>query len=259
MNRRDFLAVSGGTLATLAPAQTADTKPRIIELRRFQLRNNPDSMVRRTGEFLEKAYIPALKRAGAIATGAFSSLIGEGSPFILLLSEYPDAATWEAAAGKANNDAETAKLREDYYGGALGYVRSEVSLLRGFPGFPTVQVPAAREGGRPRIFEIRKYESNNPRTLARKIRMFDEGEHALFAKLGMTNVFYGETIAGTEMQNLTYMLGYDDLAHREKVWAAFVSSPEWKKISSQPGVSDPEIVSNITNWMVRPLGFSAIK
>lgn len=243
----------------LAPAQTADKKPRIIELRRFQLRNNPDAMVRRTSEFLEKAYIPALKRAGAIATGAFSSLIGEGSPFILLLSEYPDAATWEATAGKVHNDQESAKAREEYYKGALGYLRQEVTLLRGFPGFPTVQVPQARDGGRSRIFEIRKYESNNPRTLARKIRMFDEGEHALFAKLGMTNVFYGETIAGSEMQNLTYMLGYDDLAHREKVWAAFVSSPEWKKMSSQPGVSDAEIVSNITNWMVRPLAFSAIK
>ena len=61
------------------------------------------------------------------------------------------------------------------------------------------------------------------------------------------------------MPNLGDMLGYDDLAHREKVWAAFVSSPEWKKMSSQPGVSDPEIVSNITNSIVRPLGFSTIK
>lgn len=243
----------------LAPAQTADRKPRIIELRRFQLRNNPDAQVRRTSDFLEKAYIPALKRAGAIATGAFNSLIGEGSPFVLLLSEYPDVATWETAAGKVNSDADTAKLRDEYYGGPLGYVRSEVTLLRGFPGFPGVQVPSPRDGGRSRIFELRQYQSNNPKTLARKIRMFDEGESALFAKVGMTNVFFGETIAGTDMQNLTYMVGYDDLAHREKAWAAFGGSPEWKKMLAQPGVSDPEIVSNISNSILRPLGFSEIR
>jgi hypothetical protein len=89
--------------------------------------------------------------------------------------------------------------------------------------------------------------------------MFDEGEHALFAKLGMVNVFFGETLAGSEMPNLTYMVGFDDLAHREKAWSAFGSSPEWKKMAAQPGVSDAEVVSNISNYIVRPLGFSAIR
>jgi hypothetical protein len=138
-------------------------------------------------------------------------------------------------------------------------MRSEVTLLRGFPGFPTVHVPAPKQGGGTRVYEIRTYESNNAKTLARKIRMFDEGESALFAKIGMTNVFFGETIAGTNMPNLTYMVGYDDLAHREKVWAAFVAHPEWKKMLAQPGVSDAEIVSNITNSIVRPLAWSAVK
>jgi hypothetical protein len=241
------------------PAGAAEGKPTIVELRRLQLRNTPDAMGRRTQDFLEKAYAPALKRAGATTVGAFNSVIGMESPYLLLLSEFADLNTWGAATAKVQADSDTAKLRDEYYSGPLQYVREEVTLLRGFPGFPAVQVPAAKEGGGSRVYEIRRYESNSPRSLARKIRMFDEGEHALFAKLGMVNVFFGEAIAGSQMPNLTYMVGFNDLAHREKAWAAFGSSPEWKKMAAQPGVSDAEVVSNISNYIVRPLGFSAIR
>ncbi len=44
------------------PAGAAEGKPRIIEMRRIQLRNTQDAMSRRTQDFLEKAYVPALKR-----------------------------------------------------------------------------------------------------------------------------------------------------------------------------------------------------
>lgn len=239
-------------------ADAAESRPKIIELRRYQLRNTPDAMVKRTTDFLENAWIPALKRAGVTVTGAFTSLIGEGSPFLLLLSEYADLSAWDAAQSKALNDSDTAKARDEYFGGPLQFLRSDVTLLRGFPGFPAVKVPEAKGTGT-RVYELRTYESNNPKTLARKIRMFDEGESALFAKIGMTNVFFGQTIAGRNMPNLTYMVGYDDLAHREKVWATFVSHPEWKKMLAQPGVSDAEIVSNISNSMLRPLAWSAIR
>ncbi|HYO81084.1 MAG TPA: NIPSNAP family protein [Bryobacteraceae bacterium] len=258
MNRRDFLATTGGLTLSLT-ASAAEGKPRIIELRRFQLRNNPDAMVRRTGDFLEKGWGPALKRSGATVVGAFSSVVAEGSPFALLVAEYPDLATWEAANTRALADTDSAKVREDYLNGPLGFVRSEVKLLRSFPGFPTLQVPEALPGGKTRLYELRTYESNNAKTLARKIRMFDEGEHALFAKVGMTNVFFGETIAGPDMPNLAYLVGYEDMADREKVWATFVSHPEWKKMLAQPGVSDAEIVSNISNALLRPASWSAIR
>jgi hypothetical protein len=89
--------------------------------------------------------------------------------------------------------------------------------------------------------------------------MFEEGEIALFRKLEMRPVFFGETIVGRDMPNLTYMLAFDDLAAREKAWNTFASHPEWNKMKSQPGLSDGEIVSNISNWIVRPLAFSQIK
>ena len=76
--------------------------------------------------------------------------------------------------------------------------------------------------------------------------MFEDGEAAIFKRLGMQTVLFGRTIAGRNMPSLTYMLGYDDMAHREKLWGDFGRDPEWQKLRATPGLSDAEIVSNIT-------------
>jgi hypothetical protein len=246
-------------LAMSIPGEGADTKQSIIELTRLHMRNTQDGMSQRTNDFLSKSYLPALQKAGAGPIGAFGSMIAEGSPFTLLAAQFPDAAAWEAVGRKLREDKDLAKGSEAYYGGPLQFVRMEVTLLRGFSTMPVVEVPRPKSDKGTHIFELRTYESNNPRTLARKIRMFDEGEIALFRKLNMTPVFFGEAIAGRNMPNLTYMLAYDDLAARDKAWSAFVTHPEWEKMKSQPGVSDAEIVSNISNSILRPLPFSAIR
>ena len=41
-------------------------------------------------------------------------------------------------------------------------------------------------------------------------------------------------LVGGNLPNLTYMLAFDSLTQREQAWGTFVSSPEWKKLSSQP-------------------------
>ncbi|HET8548324.1 MAG TPA: NIPSNAP family protein [Bryobacteraceae bacterium] len=256
MNRREFLATGG--VAMSAQASAADAKRSILVLRRYQLRNTPDNMVRRMQDFLQQSLIPAHKRLGVGTVGAFTSLIAPDSPFVLLLFSYPNFAALDTAIDKVAADKEYQKDWESYAAGPLQFVRYQNFLLRGFPTFGSIEVPP-KPAGAPRIFELRTYESNNPVTLARKIRMFGEGEIDLFRKLGMLTVFFGETVAGDNMPNLTYMVGFDNLAAREKIWGAFGSSPEWKKLSSQPGVSDAEIVSNISASILRPLPFSDIR
>jgi hypothetical protein len=75
----------------------------------------------------------------------------------------------------------------------------------------------------------------------------------------MLPVFFGTTLIGRNLPNLTYMLAYDDWQAREKNWAAFGKDPGWQKLRATPGLSDAEIVSNITNAIVKPLPFSPIR
>jgi hypothetical protein len=259
MTRRQFLAASGGTLALTIAAEAADTKPSILELCNLRMRNTQDSMAQRTNDFLSKSYIPALQRTGAKRVGAFTNLIGEGNPATILLTEYPDAATWEGASRKLREDKELGKAGDAFYSAGLPYIRKEIVVLRGFASIPGIELPNARSDGKTHVFELRTYESNNQRSLARKIRMFEEGEIALFRKLGMKPVFFGEALAGSNLPQLTYMLVFDDLAARDKAWSAFGSSPEWNKLKNEPGVSDGEIVSNISNSILRPYPFSSIR
>ena len=75
----------------------------------------------------------------------------------------------------------------------------------------------------------------------------------------MQVIFFAETIVGQNMPSLTYMLGYDDLAARERMWKAFGKDPDWLKLREQPGLGDAEIVSNISNILLSPLPFSPIR
>ncbi len=156
-------------------------------------------------------------------------------------------------------DSEFQKAQDEYNAQEPGYQRMESSLLRAFDTIPAVEVPTTEPGRPPRIFELRIYESQTVSSLRRKIKMFDEAETGIFRRCGMQPVFFGETIAGPLMPNLTYMLAFDNMAARDKGWQAFGADPDWKKLRARPELSDAELVSNISDSILRPLAFSDIR
>jgi hypothetical protein len=127
-----------------------------------------------------------------------------------------------------------------------------------FEGMPKLEVPGGAGEKKPRIFELRIYESHSKKANAKKVEMFNRGEIEIFRRTGLAPVFFGETLVGARMPNLTYMLVFENMAAREKNWGTFGSDPEWRKLSANPGYTDPEIVSNITNVFLRPTAYSQI-
>jgi hypothetical protein len=258
MRRRNFLATT--PLITTMSAQEQTKTPAIIELRYFRVRNATDNPRPKLAEFLGKTVAPAMGRLGCGPVGLFSNLIAADGPVLLLVAQHASIAAFEQCWQKLNYDEEVgAGARTLLAAAALPFQRMEVQLLRGFPGFPAIEVPATAEKRAPRVFELRTYESNTPATLARKIKMFEDGEIDIFRKSGLTPVFFGETIVGPKMPNLTYMVAVDSLAARETNWRAFATSAEWKKMSSTPGLSDGEIVCNISNAIFNPLAGSQLR
>jgi hypothetical protein len=257
MNRRYFVGAAGA-LATGTAASQAARKPAILEMRYIRMRNG--SQVQRTTDFLSKAAFPSMQKAGFQRAGFFSAVVGEQSPFVLIVTSYPSLADFETMQNKLYADKEFVKAWDEYNSmEELPFSRVENSLLRGFETMPDIEMPPAEAGKPPRIFELRTYESNNFKAGLRKVRMFDNGEIGIFRRLGMRPVFFGQTIVGRDIPNLTYMLAFDDLAHRERAWKAFGGDPEWQKLRATPGLSDAEIVSNISSAILRPLPFSPIR
>jgi len=134
------------------------------------------------------------------------------------------------------------------------YVRVQSSLMVAFSSMPKLEVPKKQ----PRIFELRTYESPTKRLNQKKIEMFNTGEIPIFRRTGLRPVFFGETLIGDRLPNLTYMVMFADMAEREANWAKFGADPEWKKLSSSPEFGDPEMVSDISNTILRPAAHSQI-
>ncbi len=253
MNRRNLITAAA---ALSVPGSGAATKKAVFELRYYRMRNG--AQIQRTSDFFSKYYIPAAQRAGIGPLGFFNALIAEESPFLLALSSYSGISAMETAMEKMAADKEFQKGFSEY-NSEPGYIRMESSLLRAFDSIPAIEIPPGDAKRQPRIFELRTYESPNVKASKTKIKMFDDAEIKIFRRCGMLPVFFGETLIGRNLPNLTYMLAYDDLAARDRVWKMFGADPEWQKLRSTPGLTDPEIVSNISNAILRPLPFSPIR
>jgi hypothetical protein len=92
----------------------------------------------------------------------------------------------------------------------------------------------------------------------RKVEMFHHGEFEIFQRAGFWQVFYGDTLIGPRLPQLTYMLSFPDLAEMDPKWDAFRNDPEWKKLSALPRYSFEPTVSDVSNLVLRPATFSQI-
>ncbi len=244
---------------TTAADKGQPTTAQFYELRRYHLRRGPQQ--KRFEDFLREAAVPAFRRAGIGPIGVFQIAYGPDSPSIYVLLTAPTAAALLEMDEKLFADAEFKKAGADVLNAPPSdpaYVRAESSLMKSFEAIPRIEIPTAAKEKKPRLFELRTYESHSRRANKKKIEMFNQGEIAIFRRAGLQPVFFGETLIGAKLPNLTYMLVFDNMAAREKNWAAFASDPEWKKLSATPGYTDPEIVTNISNIFLRPLPFSEI-
>jgi hypothetical protein len=88
--------------------------------------------------------------------------------------------------------------------------------------------------------------------------MFHSGEFDIFKKAGFWEVFYGDTLVGPRLPNLTYMLSFADLAQMNDLWKAFSANPDWEKLVSSPKFNYESIVSNVSNLVLNPKSYSQI-
>ena len=258
MNRRNFLTAS---LAAPALAAAADEKsaPEYYELRRYWLRSGPGRKL--TDNYLRDALVPGLNRLGIQPVGVFSQDIGEESPSMFVLIPAPTLDALVGAQSKLEQDTEYTRAAADFLNTPAkepAYERVESTLLRAFSGWPKMVVPPVTAEHGARVFELRTYESPTDQDHRRKVEMFHSGEFEIFRKAGFWQVFFGDALIGPRLPRLTYMLSFADAAERNKLWKAFSSDPDWKKLTASPRFSFEDIVSNITNLMLSPARYSQV-
>jgi hypothetical protein len=259
MNRREFL--SAGSLAGIAgmspftaTAMGGESEQQYLEFRKYRL--HVGSKKKRLGNFLRDVGIPAMNRIGIGPVGVFSAMYGPSDPTLYVLLVHKSLNTVVNSASMLMNDKQYKEEGSEFINATLSdpaFVRMESSLMRAFEGMPKLEVPEKKS----RIFELRTYESHSIKAAKKKIEMFNEGgEIAIFRKTGLQPVFFGETLIGPMMPNLTYMLVFENMTDRDAKWKVFGGDPDWKKLRSDPAYRDT--VSNITDIILRPAGYSQI-
>ncbi len=257
MNRRHFLAASSA--ASLA-AMTSNTiasqasQRYFYELRHYIIDN--EEQRNRIDAFFRDAAIEAYNKIDINPVGVFYPNEGPGPVYVLL--PHKNIESFASATSRLFSDSNFTKKASRFLDTPStdpAYRRIEVQLLAAFEKMPKLEIPTKAAT---RIFQLRTYENHSEGAGQTKIEMFSKGEIDIFRKTGLNPVFFGQSIAGTLMPNLTYMLGFDDMNQSTSNWSNFMKDPEWKKLSAIPEYSDRLIVSHITNTYLKPAPYSQI-
>ena len=257
MERRSFIEASVVTLCstTVAVANEKPVPPELYELRVYTLKQAKQPLL---DEYLRKALVPSMKRLGVGPVGVFSEPPENGLLRVTVLVIHKTIESVMTLPTRLSADEEYLKAAGVYFSAKADdplYLRIESSLLAAISGMPKLEKPDA---SKPRLFNLRVYESHNERAAAKKVEMFEKGELTIFRRVGLTPVFFASTVIGAAMPNLTYLLVFPDDAGRNAAWDKFRVDSEWLKLKAIPEYADKEIVSKISNRLLTPTTYSEI-
>jgi hypothetical protein len=106
------------------------------------------------------------------------------------------------------------------------------------------------------IHELRIYETTPGRlpALHNRFRNYTLG---FFKRHGIRSVAYWEDVIGISSR-LTYILEWDDLAHRDRAWTAFQSDPEWQQVRAKSEEDGP-LVARVIATIMKPTDYSPLQ
>ena len=262
MERRSFITTSclAGLAAPLigaAPAAWGQSDRMARDFYEWRIyRQASEDKARTLDAFMKNAAIPAFNRMGVEPVGAFHERDKPLSDLYLLL-RYKKLETFINASSVLMADETFLKDGKDVIEATSddpAYARIESSFMLAFEECPVVEVPEKKDG---RVYELRIYESHSLIKHKKKVEMFDGGgEIAIFRKTGLHPVFFGETLIGEKLPNLTYMITCDDQDAHRSAWAAFRDHPDWVALRGKEEYADT--VSNIVNVFLTAKDYSQV-
>ncbi|HLT06544.1 MAG TPA: NIPSNAP family protein [Cyclobacteriaceae bacterium] len=191
---------------------------------------------KRLDDYLAKAFIPALHRAGISKVGVFKPLLSdtkEAGTKVYVFVPYKSLEQFAQLPQQLEKDKEYLQSGKDYIDAAHNnapYRRVETSLMRAFTGMPRFQESKLTSPKKDRVYELRSYESATEKLYVNKVKMFNEGEIEIFDRLGFNAIFYAEVIAGANMPNLMYLTTFENMDSEKAHWEAFRTDAQWEKM-----------------------------
>ena len=250
-----ILALTAGIESRTAAADAG--RPQYYELRIYT--TSSERQQKLVNDYWQNAAVPAYNRMGIQPIGVFTELKDStrNSIYVLIPFDAPDV--YASVPARLASDS-------DYQKAAAGYMalpksepafeRIESSLLVAFDGMKRLALPPSTAGKKPWIFELRNYWSHSESKGINKVEMFNSGEISLMQEVGLSPVFFAQTVVGPQMPNLVYMVSGENRDEHKKHWKGFGEAPVWKKLISDPQYQDN--VSKIINVFLKRTSASQI-
>jgi len=222
-------------------------------------RYETESQETRLDKYLASAYLPALHRAGIEKVGILT-LREEGDSrekIMVILTPFSSMASRMELQGMLKNDQIYLDAGREYLESPHDdppFSRIETILLKAFSATPHINLPDLESQRPDRVYELRSYQAATEQLYERKVEMFNEGESALFEKLGFNPVFFGEVIASSHMPHLMYMTAHADTSAQKDNWNAFRVHPDWEEMKGLERYKNT--VSKITIYQLYPTPYS---
>jgi hypothetical protein len=231
MQRRTFFSALGG-LAMTASAQTTARKTKYFRLERFVLEAGDQGT--RLAEYLQKGRMEACARLSVPGPRlVLEGLITAHMPQTVVITPYASIDEVRATEEKLNADAAHRTAVEKWESAAQPpYTEVEEALLEATVYCPELPAELPKRD-LARVFELRLYHSPTLRQARGLHERFAGPEIKIFHRCGIHPVLYSTTMIGPRKPNLIYLTPFDDLAAREKSWAAFGADPEWIKVRKE--------------------------
>lgn len=220
--------------------------PQYYELRIYTTQSERQQKL--VSDYWQNAAVPAYNRMGIQPVGVFTELEDSATNKIYVLIPYDSPGTFATVPARLAADSDYQKAAAGYLGvpkADPAYARFESSLLVAFDGMKKLALPPSSAEKKPWIFELRTYESPSESKGINKVDMFNSGEVTLMQEVGLSPVFFAQTVVGEHMPCLVYMVSGENRDEHKTHWKGFSDAPVWKKLSSDPQYKDN--VSKIYN------------
>jgi hypothetical protein len=246
MNPQTFFQITL-TLATLAGipalAFAADSgSPQYYELRVYSTKS--DQQQKLVSDYWQNAAVPAYNRMGIQPVGVFTELLDSPANRVYVLIPCDSLEVFAAIPSRLASDAIYQTAAAEYMAApksSPAYERIESSLNVAFDSMKKLALPPSSSEKKPWIFELRTYQSPSESKGINKVQMFNSGEVPLMQEVGLCPVFFAQTLVGSQMPNLVYMVSGENMDEHKKHWEGFKDAPAWKKL-----IGDPQYKDNVS-------------
>jgi hypothetical protein len=240
------------------PALAADAgPPQYYELRVYSTKSGDQQKL--VSDYWQNAAVPAYNRMGIQPVGVFTELEDSPTNKIYVLVPCDSLDVFAAIPARLASDAAYQAAAADYMSrpkGSPAFERIESSLNVAFESMKKLAPPPSSADKTPWIFELRTYQSPSESKGINKVQMFNSGEVPLMQEVGLSPVFFAQTLVGAQMPNLVYMVSGPNMEEHKKHWKEFFNAPMWPKLSGDPQYKDN--VSRVINIFLKRTAASQI-